>query len=428
MLLGITAVFLFNTVDTVFVGQLGVKPLAAMSYTFPVSFVVTGVSIGLGVGTVAVISQAIGEGDSARVIRLATDSLILAFLVVGAIGMLGIFTMAPVFRALGADSGSLRLIRDYMTIWYAGVPLLAIPMSGNSTLRATGDAKIPSLIMIVAGLVNVVLDPLLIFGLGPFPRLELRGAAIATVVSWAVACLMGLWMLYKRERLLSLDWPSMSQLSRSFSAVLLVGIPAGIVQLLLPVSAAAFTRILSGFGQSAVAAFGVCTRIESLAMVGVMAMASALGPFAGQNFGSRRITRISLALRFGFKSCLVWGAAMAVVLALLGRPLAALFNDHASVVALVTAYLLVVPISYACAGISLNVMALFNATSRPLISALLIGIRLFVLAIPGAYLASKWWGAVGVFGAISAANVLSCLVSMWASRRFVVALKARQGK
>ena len=143
MVVGLAAIILFTVVDTFFVGRLGATPLAAMSFCFPVNFVVYSVTMGIGIGTTSVISRAIGEGDQARVRRLTTHALVLALGTVTLIAGIGLVTMDPIFSAMGADATTLPLIREYMTPWLWGVGLLVIPMVGNSAIRATGDTVSP---------------------------------------------------------------------------------------------------------------------------------------------------------------------------------------------------------------------------------------------------------------------------------------------
>ncbi|WP_412841783.1 MATE family efflux transporter, partial [Aeromonas dhakensis] len=202
MILGIVAILAFNLVDTFFIGMLGTQALAAISFTFPVTFVVTSLAMGLGAGLSAVMGHALGQGKHEEAARITTDNLFLAVLLVTLIAVAGALTIHPLFRLLGASDALIALIYDYMLIWYLTVPMLVLPMVGNAAIRATGDTKTPSLVMTVAGLVNGVLDPLLIFGIGPFPEWGIRGAAIATSLSWLMAMLVSLYILRHREGLL----------------------------------------------------------------------------------------------------------------------------------------------------------------------------------------------------------------------------------
>ena len=183
MVIGMFSVIAFNLTDTYFIARLGTRELAAISFTFPVVSVMFGIAMGLGTGTISVVSRAIGRGEQERVRRFSTDSLLLSFLTVLVAAAIGVLTIDPLFRALGAGDDVLPLIRQYMIIWYPGMVFLVMPMVANASIRASGDTKLPALIMTLGTLINMVLDPLLIFGLWGFPRWELKGAAVATVIA-----------------------------------------------------------------------------------------------------------------------------------------------------------------------------------------------------------------------------------------------------
>ena len=286
MIFGLISIMLFNLVDTFYISLSGVRELVAISFTFPVTFTLMSFSFGIGIGASAVISRAIGEGDQHRVRRLTTDSLLLVSLIIICVAAISFFSLGTIFTLIGATEESIQLIKEYMVPWLAGVVFVVIPIVGNSAIRATGDTKTPSWIMMIAAGVNAVLDPLLIFGYGPFPELGIKGAAIATVISYISIMIAGLWVLGKRERMLTIAWPGFAEILLSWKALLYIGIPAMMTQLLFPISNAVLTRIAADLGDATVAAFGVGTRIESIAMIGFMALASVLIPFIGQNFGA----------------------------------------------------------------------------------------------------------------------------------------------
>ena len=292
MIFGLVSIMLFNLVDTFYISLIGVRELVAISFTFPVTFTLMSFSFGIGIGAAAVISRAIGEGDQHRVQRLTTDSLLLVALIIICVAGLSFFTLDSIFTLMGASAESLPLIKQYMIPWLSGVVFVVIPIVGNSAIRATGDTKTPSWIMMIAAGVNAVLDPLLIFGYGPFPELGIQGAAIATVISYISIMIAGLWVLGKREWMLTITWPGIAEIIRSWKALLYIGIPAMVTQLLFPFSNAVLTRIAADLGDATVAAFGVGTRIESIAMIGSMALSSVLIPFIGQNLGAGKFGRI----------------------------------------------------------------------------------------------------------------------------------------
>jgi putative MATE family efflux protein len=427
MVFGMLSVILFNVVDTIYVGRLGTHQLAAMSFTFPVVFLVMSIAMGMGVGVTSVISRVIGQGDPAQVRRLTTDGLFLANTIVVLVAIGGLLTIAPLFGAMGAGPDIVDLIRRYMVPWYAGIGFIVIPMVGNSAIRATGDTRTPSLIMIMAGGLNIVLDPLLIFGPGPFPRLELQGAAVATVFAYSMTFVASLWILSRRERMIDFSRPRFADVLQSWRRILYVGVPAAGTNMLIPLAAGILTRMVSGFGAVAVASYGAGTRVEGLSMIGIHALFSALSPFVGQNFGAGKHDRVRQALRFTTRVALGYGLAMAALLAVLARPIGSLFNSDPDVVTGIAHYLRIVPVSYGFLGAMFLVNSMFNAVNLPLRSAMLIVLRLFVLAVPLAWVGSRIYGVNGLFGGIAAANVLVGITAYGVSRRFLALLGVRGG-
>lgn len=417
MAVGIVAIMFFNIVDTFWVGRLGPEALAAMGFTFPVTFILKSVTIGLGIGITATISRVLGSGDGDRVRSLTTDSLLLGLLVVVAISVSGLAGMNPLFRLLGAPPELLGLIRSYMVPWFAGIGLLVVPMMGNSAIRATGDTRTPAVIMILAGCINAVFDPFLIFGLGPFPAMGLRGAAVASVCSWFVALAASTWILGWRLKMLRPTLPHPRQVLESWKPVLAIGVPAAGTNLLAPMTIGYVTRLVAEHGPKAVAGFGVATRIQSMALIGLMAMGAAMTPFIGQNFGAGSWRRIREAVRAGAIFCLAWGAGSFLVLASLAPLLMGIFTDDTIVISAGALFLRVVPFSHWAVGIGLLVGSVFNALGRPLNAAGLVALRLLGLAVPLAWLGSRVLGVTGIFGALALANVLGAAVAwVWVQR------------
>lgn len=416
MAIGIAAIMLFTIVDTFFVGQLGAKPLAAMSFCFPVTFVVLSITMGIGIGTTSVIARAIGEGDREKVRQLTTHALLLAAAVVIVVAIAGHMSIDLVFTALGAKGETLSLIHEYMEIWYWGVGFLVVPMVGNSAIRATGDTKSPSVVMIVAGVANAILDPLLIFGIGPFPAMGLRGAALATAISWTLTFAAACWLLAVREKMIE---PRLTGLWRSWRQILYVGLPAAGTNLLIPLSAAVLTRLVATYGEHAVAGYGVGTRVEALALIGVNALSTAMTPFVGQNFGAHQCDRVREAVRFSMRGSLTWGFGVAIVLFIVAGPLSGLFNDADTIVGTSTAYMRIVPFSYGLVGIGMLMNTTFIALGRPAQASTLIVVRLFVLAVPLAYLGSVLFGLYGIFAGVAVGNALTAVVAWFMSRRIL---------
>ncbi|PIT83928.1 MATE family efflux transporter [Candidatus Micrarchaeota archaeon CG10_big_fil_rev_8_21_14_0_10_45_29] len=421
MMLGMVAIMLFNVADTFFVGQIGAQELAAMGYSFPVIFVLNSIVFGIGIGAMSIISIAIGKGNHHQVQRITTHTLILALALTFALSAIGLATMHPIFTSLGASGNVLALVEQYVSIWYLGIFFLVIPMLGNSAIRATGDTKTPAYIMAFAAIVNIILDPAFIFGYGPIPAMGLQGAAIATIISWALTFFASLYVLKYRYDLLEIAIPKFDELISSWGKILQVGLPASATNLLFPLSMGILTAMVATYGDEAVAGFGVAGRIESLAIIGVIGMSTSIAPFVGQNFGAKKIERIKKGLSFSFKFGMVWGAAMFAILFLFAYPISSLFSSDPLIIFSSAAYLTIVPICYGISAMGAFVSQSLNAMRRPLEASAILLLRLAILAVPLAWLGSTLFGLEGLYAGIAVAHIVTGATAYFYSKRMLPA-------
>ena len=420
MVWGVFAIVAFNIADTYYVGQLGTDQLAAMSFTFPVVMSLGSLAMGLGIGASSIIARAIGQGDRTRVQRFTTNSLTLGVAAVALLSSIGLLTIDPLFRALGANSQVLPYVRQYMEVWYFGMVFLVVPMVGNSAIRASGNTFTPSLIMICSAGVNILLDPLLIFGLWGLPELGLIGAAWATVISRAITLIASLLILKFQEDMLSPYFPDFKETFWCWRDILYVGLPAAGTNMITPISIGIITSMLAVHGSATVAGFGVASRVESFAMIVLMALAASIGPFVGQNWGAGKYGRVAKALQQSYLFCLGWGVLMTILLAAGASLIVPLFNKDPEVIAIAVTYLRIVPISYGAAGIIQIGNSAFNALGRPIPAVIITVLRMFVLYIPLAYLGSLWLGAIGIFIAATVSNIILGIGAReWSRRAYI---------
>lgn len=413
MIVGMVMLMSFSIVDTFFVSMIGTNELAAISFTFPVTFTVISLNIGLGIGTSAVIGRYLGSGDASKAKVLATGSLMLVSILVGILSLTGYFLINPIFTLMGATDELLPLIHDYMSIWYLAGVFLAIPMVGNAVLRASGDTKTPSIIMAVGGAINVVLDPILIFGWLGFPAMGIKGAAIATSIAWAVTVVWIIYLLAVKRGLMEPRLLKFKEFTLAAKGVLTIGLPAAGSNMLTPISAAVVTSIVATYGAEAVAAWGGGNRLESIACIVVLALSMSLPPFISQNFGAGQFGRIFGAYRMCIKFVMVWQLIVFAVLALAAPYISMVFAEEASVAETITLFLLIVPIGYGLQGIIILTNSSFNALHKPLAATWLSIIRLFVCYIPFTALGSHLYGLQGLFWGCVLANVMAAAVSFY---------------
>ena len=247
MLFGITTLMAQSFIDAYFLGMVGDRALAAYSFGFPIIMIVTSVAIGLGAGTSSVVARAIGADDHRRARRLSTDSLILSFLITAVVALAGVLTIDPLFRLLGAPENMIPMIRSFMTILYGGVPFIVVGMVGMSSMRATGDTLLPSKLMIAGAVLNVILDPILIFGIGPIPAMGLDGAATAALIARGAIFVGTVYLLRGKLDMISFNKPRFPELRSSWADILHVGIPAAGTNMVVPVGLAVVTAMIARF-------------------------------------------------------------------------------------------------------------------------------------------------------------------------------------
>ncbi|MGD6737546.1 MATE family efflux transporter [Photobacterium leiognathi subsp. mandapamensis] len=415
MLFGMIAILMFNLVDTFFISLLGTNALAAVSFTFPVTFGLNCITMGMSVGISTSIGRLLGSGDTQSAARLTTHGLLLAVILMMLGSSLGFFTIDPLFTLMGASPDLLPIIHEYMTVWYIAIPLLVIPMTGNSAIRATGDAKSPAKIMIMAGLINGILDPLLIFGYGPFPELGVKGAAISSGISWAVALTASLYLLHRREKLLTV--PVFRKLKADWQQILQIGAPAGLSNALNPLSSALLMTLLAAQGTASVAAFGAAMRIESILVIGMMALGSSLMPFMAQNLGANQPERAFKALFTAMRFAILFQLLIFIAMVPLSMPLASLFSQDTTVQAQLWHYLLVVPASYGLQAVCMLLISALNALHKTVNALIWNLLRLFGFMLPSAWIGSLYYGTEGLFIGIAFANIIGGLGAYLYARR-----------
>ncbi len=405
MIGGILAIMSMNIVDTFYVGQLGANELAAMSFTIPVVGILLSLAFGIGIGASSVIARAIGSGERSTVQAYCTQSLAIAFIVAISFAVIGFQFIEEIFYALGAPQSLIPLIREFMDVWFLGSFIVIIPMVGNSAIRAAGNTKLPSIVMISVAIVNMLLDPLLIFGLLGFPELGLKGAALSTIIAYAFAFIIGMYLLISKFNFLSLS-ACKGRIKESWQKILKIAIPAVSTNLIAPLSGALMTWFVAKYGAEAVAGLGVAIRIESLFLVIIMGLSSIMGPFVGQNWGAERYDRAFQALFISFKFVTFWSLTIACILWLFASPLSALFADEKAVVDSATQYLHIIPVSYMFLGLIMLTSAAANGIGTPLPSLLMSLLRLLVLYVPLAWVLGDMYGLNGIYAATSLANIV----------------------
>ena len=410
MIIGLIVIITNSLVDAYFVSQLGSAPLAAVSYAFPVSFIVGAIAMGLGTGTSSLASRLFGAGNQEKVRQIATHSMLLGLIAGLCVVIVGLLTLEGVFSLLGADEQTMPFVKDYMEIYYWGGIFLVIPMIGNAVLRAGGDAKTPSVLMASTAVIKAVLDPILIFGWFGFPALGIKGAALASVLANVVFLIASLSILIFRENLIQFRKNTVAAILHSWNQILHVGLPAIASNLIAPMSTALVTSLISSFGQSAVAGFGLASRLEAFIIIIFMALGGAIAPFVGQNFGAQKFDRLKQGFVFCVSFSFIYALFCIGFFILSVDTLLGFFTTDPEVIKTAKIQLLYCPWGYGFLGLAVIANGSFNAVGKPM-PAMTISIgRTLLVYVPLAYWLASSMGIRGVFIAQVLANLLAGIV------------------
>ena len=417
MTLGILAVLSVGLVDAYFLGRIGETELAAVGFVYPVTAAVTSLAIGLSAGANAALSQAIGRGDEdgattrkgLHAVGLAT---ILSVLVATGFRL----GDGALFAALGATGATAEAVAAYSGIWALSFPFLVAMMVVNAVFRAHGASGTAAGIMVLAAAVNIALDPLLIFGWGPVPALEMAGAAWATLAGRVAALALAVALAWRRG-LLEICAAPLKDLAASVKEIASVGAPAAFSNAIAPAGMAAVTAAVATLGDTAVAGFGAASRVQSLILVPMLALSAGIGPVVGQNWGAGEEGRARSALRLSWLACAGYGLAAALAMSVLADPIAALLASGEADAAYAAQYLRWVSWSLIGYGVLVVTNAAMNARSKALYAMALGGLRVFALYLPLAWAGVALLGFPGILGAAIAANLVPIWLAAIAARR-----------
>ena len=386
MMLSMLIQALYNLVDSMFVAQLSSDGFVALALVYPIQTLMIAVCVGTGVGFNALLARRLGEDrpdEANRVVANGYFVYLVCWVVFLVLGM----GLAPVFMELFAP-GQPKVIDygiQYLSIVTGASVGICMQFAGERTLQATGNTVGPMVIQGIGAVINLILDPLLIFGIGPFPRMEVAGAALATVLGQVVGMVVGLCMV-RRSSIVRLSFRGFRPDSAIIRTMFRVGVPAILVQALATVMNLGMNLILPLFTASGVFILGAYFKLQSFLFMPVNGLNNALIPIVSFNYGARQRSRITGVIHFALVlSAAIMAVGTVVFLAIPG-PLLRLFDADAAVLAEGISALRLIALSFVCAGVSVILCAALQALGAANSSLVVSLLRQLVLLFPLALL------------------------------------------
>lgn len=404
----------YNIVDSVFVSRVSEDALTAVSLAFPIQTVMIAVANGTGVGMNSNLSRALGEKKAREASKVANNGLFLVFCAYFVFLLVGLFVTKPFYYSqVSADSEIAIGGIAYMFIcccFSLGVFLQTIC---ERLLQSTGHTVHTMITQMTGAIINIILDPVLIFGIGPFPELGVAGAAIATVIGQHVAALMALLMNLKCNPEITLSGrellrPNLNIIKRIYA----VGLPTIIMQSIGSVTTYAMNLMLVSFTATAATVYGVYFKLQSIFFMPVFGMNNALVPIIAYNYGAQRRSRVVKAIRLGITYALCFMAIGILLFQVFPAQLLGIFEASEHMLEIGVPALRIMSLSYVFAGVSVVCGTAFQALGNGLYSTIVSFGRQIVVLLPVAYVLSSISGLGAIWWSFPIAELMSMSLSM----------------
>ncbi len=404
---GMVVAATYNIADTIFIGRLGSEAIAALSIAFPIQMILAAIGVGVGVGAASLISRSLGAGDF-RTAEKAVGQVVSLALIFGLfVTIVSMFYLQPFLALIGARGEVLGYAEDYTSVITNGAVFFFLIMGMNNVVRAEGSPILSMQVMIGSSLLNIALDPLFIFVLG----LEVRGAAIATVLAKALGALVLLahfisgrsdLVLYRQN--LRLDWNITKEIAR-------IGLTSMLRLLAKNLSLTAVNMVLAGYGHIPIAAMGLYFRLQSLIIMPVIGFSQGLLPVIGYNYGANKKTRIREAVIKGFTISTVFITVLALINFLIPTTLLSIFTSDPELLNLGSYALRIMIVMFPLIGIQLITSVFFQAIGKALPALILSLLREVMIFIPLLLLFSGYFGLDGVWVARPVSDLLAFIIT-----------------
>lgn len=404
---------LYNVVDSIFVAKINENALTAVSLAFPIQSLMIAVAAGTCVGINAALSRSLGEKDYDKVNKCACNGIILmalSFLIFLAVGLFG---TAAFYRSQTSDAEILQFGTDYLTIVCCCSFGIFMQFTFERLLQATGKTFYTMITQGAGAIINIILDPVFIFGLAGMPKMGVKGAAVATVIGQVIAGLLALYFNLTKNDEVKIRRSGLKMEKEIIGQIYAVGIPSMIMQAIGSLMTYGMNLILISFSSTATAVFGVYYKLQSFVFMPIFGMNNGLVPILAYNFGAGQKERFLKAVKLGIMYAVI---AMLIGLAIFNvipERLLLLFDASEMMIEIGVPALRTISISYLFAGFCIICGTVFQALGRAVYSMIVSIARQLVVLLPAAYLLSLAGNVKYVWWAFPIAEIMSLMMTVF---------------
>lgn len=409
---------MYNVVDSFYAGKISTEALAALALSFPVYFIIIAVSEGLARGSAALIANAIGAKDVEKEGAYSGQIFSLGFFCAIGLMITGLFAAEPIFKLMGASGLYLQMASDYIRPIFWGAMFFLLSSMCNAILLAHGDSKTFGKVLVCGFFLNLVFDPWFLYGGLGVPAMGIYGIALATVVIQGLGSAYLLATVIRRGYLIECNANFIVPKLRIYGEILRQGVPTAFNMMSIALGFFVMTYYLNSYGQAAVAAFGVGTRIEQIVLLPAIGLSAAIVSIVGQNYGAGELARVSQTVNLCAKYGMIMIATSSVLMFLLATPLVRLFTDDPEVIRIGTSYVRIVTVVQWAYVTGFVFIGFLQAVKLPMYGLIESIVRKIILPIVVFYylvrvwevdLMTFWWGSVVI-------NVSIAIVTIFYAR------------
>ena len=418
MMASMLVMALYNIVDSMFVARISENALTALSMAFPVQNLMIAFSVGLGVGLNAVLSRALGAKDESSVARGAANGLFILILCALAFMLLGATCIRPFYEAQTDIAEIIENGVTYTSIVTMGSFGLFMQILFERLLQSTGRTTLTMTSQIIGAVTNIILDPILIFGLLGMPKMGVAGAALATVIGQWIGAAAGFVMCLKKNPEIPLTMKGFRPHGPTIRRILIIGVPSVIMQSIGSVMTFLMNQILIAFSATAVAVFGVYFKLQSFVFMPVFGLNNGTVPIVAYNYGAKRGDRMKQAMRYSITAAICILTVGMMIFQLAAKPLLGIFDASDEMIRIGVPALRIISLSFPVAGFCIGCGTVFQALGYSVYSMITSLVRQLVVLVPSAFLIGRLTGDVTmVFYSFVIAEVFSLILSTFYFRR-----------
>lgn len=401
---------LYNVVDSIYVGKLSTAALSSLSLTFPLEMILISIAVGTGVGASSLISRLLGRGEKEKASNAAEHVLLLSIIYGIIIGLVGFFFSENLISIFTNNETFIKFGTEYVRIIFIGSIFLFVPMLANNILRGEGNTFVPMISMLIGSIINIILDPFLIFGIGFFPKLGVAGAAYATVFSRMVSGIYIVYKVFNNDKDIQINFKKFKLNIPIIKEIYSVGLPAMIMQLLGSVMIGGLNIIVGSHNDNAVAIVGIYFKLQSFVFMPVFGLNQGYMPIIGYNYGHNNSNRMKETIKYGLLTGFTITTLGFILFQIIPGQLVKLFNQDPVLVSMGIDALKTISLSFPIVGIAIVGSTTFQAVGKGFTSMAISFLRQIIILLPVAYILGKYGQLSHVWYAFPIAEGISFIL------------------